>query len=100
VRWDSDARWDSAFSPSHARQLACGFSIVGMDERVPQTQQTARWDLVRPRRGRIAAGVCVGVACRLDVSPTLVRVVFLVSLLLPGPQILAYLALWVLMPNE
>jgi len=36
----------------------------------------------------------------LDVSPTLVRVVFLVSLLLPGPQILAYLALWILMPNE
>lgn len=71
-----------------------------MAERLPETQQTARRELVRPRRGRVVAGVCVGVAHRLDVGPTLVRVVFLLSLLLPGPQILAYVALWILMPSE
>jgi phage shock protein PspC (stress-responsive transcriptional regulator) len=60
----------------------------------------ARQGLVRPRRGRMIAGVAAGIARRFDVSPTLVRVLFLLSLLLPGPQILAYLALWILMPNE
>ena len=56
--------------------------------------------LVRPRRERILAGVCAGLARRLAVHPALVRLVFLLSLLLPGPQLLAYLALWILMPRE
>ena len=30
----------------------------------------------------------------------LVRVGFIVSCLLPGPQILAYIALWILMPKD
>ena len=55
--------------------------------------------LVRPRRGRIVAGVCAAVARRFDVSPTLVRVLFVLSMLLPGPQILAYLVLWIVVPS-
>ena len=71
-----------------------------MAERLPLRQRMAGQDLVRPTRGRLIAGVCVGVAQRFDVSPTLVRVLFLLSLLLPGPQVLAYIALWILMPSE
>jgi phage shock protein PspC (stress-responsive transcriptional regulator) len=56
--------------------------------------------LVRPRKGRMIAGVCAGLADRFGVSRTLVRVVFVVSLLLPGPQILAYAVLWVLIPSD
>ena len=56
--------------------------------------------LVRPRRGKIVAGVCAAVARRFDVSPTLVRLLFLLSMLLPGPQILAYLVLWIVVPSE
>ena len=56
--------------------------------------------LVRPRRGKLIAGVCAAVAQRFDLSPTLVRVVFLLSMLLPGPQILAYLVLWIVVPSE
>ena len=56
--------------------------------------------LARPRRGRIVAGVCAGLARRFDVSPTLVRVLFVLSLFLPGPQILLYLALWIILPAE
>ncbi|AKH84439.1 phage-shock protein [Streptomyces sp. CNQ-509] len=55
---------------------------------------------MRPRDGRMIAGVCAGLARRFDTTPTTVRVVFLVSCLLPGPQFLLYLALWVLMPSE
>ncbi|MFD1720736.1 PspC domain-containing protein [Amnibacterium endophyticum] len=57
-------------------------------------------DLIRPRRGRIIAGVCAGLALRFSTSATLIRVVFLLSMLLPGPQILIYLALWVIMPKQ
>lgn len=56
--------------------------------------------LVRPRNGRMIAGVCAGLAHRFGISPGMIRVIFLLSCLLPGPQFLVYLALWVLMPGE
>ena len=56
--------------------------------------------LVRPRDGRLIAGVCAGLGRRFGWSPTAVRLVFLLSCLLPGPQILLYLALWLLIPSE
>ena len=55
--------------------------------------------LARPRSGRLIAGVCAGLARRFGVSKTLVRVLFVLSCILPGPQILLYLALWVIMPE-
>jgi len=56
--------------------------------------------LIRPIQGRLLAGVCAGLALRFGVSPLLVRVLFLASLLLPGPQVVLYLALWILIPTE
>jgi phage shock protein PspC (stress-responsive transcriptional regulator) len=56
--------------------------------------------LVRPRRGRLLAGVCAGVARRFGVKPWQVRLLFLVSCVLPGPQVLLYVALWILIPAE
>jgi phage shock protein PspC (stress-responsive transcriptional regulator) len=56
--------------------------------------------LVRPSRGRLLGGVCAALAQRFGVSPTMVRVLFVLSMLLPGPQILAYLVLWIVVPSE
>jgi len=56
--------------------------------------------LVRPREGRVIAGVCAGLARRFNLSPALVRVLFVLSVFLPGPQVVIYLALWILMPSE
>ena len=56
--------------------------------------------LSRPRNGRVVAGVCAAIADRFGISPFLVRVVFLVSMLLPGPQILIYVAGWILIPDQ
>lgn len=56
--------------------------------------------LVRPRHGRMIAGVCAGLAERFGTSATTMRVVALLSCLLPGPQFVAYLVLWVIMPSE
>jgi phage shock protein PspC (stress-responsive transcriptional regulator) len=57
-------------------------------------------ELARPRRGRIVAGVCAALARRFDVSPTVMRLLFVLSCLLPGPQILLYVALWIILPSE
>jgi phage shock protein PspC (stress-responsive transcriptional regulator) len=56
--------------------------------------------LVRPRRGRIIAGVCAALARRFDIKPWQVRLIFVLSCLLPGPQFLLYVALWIILPSE
>ena len=56
--------------------------------------------LVRPREGRWIAGVCAGIADRFGLSRTLVRLAFVVSVVLPGPQVVVYILLWILIPNE
>lgn len=59
-----------------------------------------RPSLSRPRRGRMVAGVCAGIARRYGMSAGTVRLLFLLSCLLPGPQVIAYVVLWVLMPRD
>ena len=57
--------------------------------------------LVRPRHGRVVAGVCAGLAVRLGMGPWLTRLLFLlVNLLIPGSFLIVYVVLWVLMPAE
>ena len=56
--------------------------------------------LARPRDDRWIAGVCSGLARRFGVSSGVMRLIFVVSCLLPGPQFLIYLILWALLPNE
>ncbi len=56
--------------------------------------------LVRPTHDRVIAGVCSGIARRFGLSPNVVRLIFVLSMLLPGPQILIYLAGWILIPSE
>jgi len=56
--------------------------------------------LMRPRQGRIIGGVCAGLADRFGLRPWTVRLIFLLSCLLPGPQFIAYLAMWIIIPGE
>lgn len=56
--------------------------------------------LVRPRNDRWIGGVCSGLARRFGTTPTIMRLIFLASCLLPGPQFLIYIALWIVLPNE
>ncbi|MGH3326464.1 MAG: PspC domain-containing protein [Streptomycetales bacterium] len=56
--------------------------------------------LIRPRDGGIIAGVCAGLARRFGWRPWTVRWLFIVSCLLPGPQVLLYVVLWIVMPRE
>jgi phage shock protein PspC (stress-responsive transcriptional regulator) len=45
-------------------------------------------------------GVCAGIADYFGWDRTAVRLLAVASLFLPGPQVLAYLVLWVLVPDE
>lgn len=54
---------------------------------------------VRSINDRKVAGVCAGVADYFDMDPTIVRVVWLVATLIPGPNILAYIILWIAVPE-
>jgi phage shock protein PspC (stress-responsive transcriptional regulator) len=56
--------------------------------------------LARPRDDRWFGGVCSGLARRFGLSSGMVRLIFVVSCLLPGPQFLIYIILWILLPNE
>lgn len=57
-------------------------------------------EFVRPRAGRRIGGVCAAIADRNGWSRTTVRLVAVLSVLLPGPQVFAYLIAWVVMPAE
>lgn len=56
--------------------------------------------LTRSRSNRVIAGVCAGLAERVGWKPRTMRILFVVSCLLPGPQFLLYLLLWIVMPRD
>ena len=55
--------------------------------------------LQRPHNGRVIAGVCAGLANRFGWNANVVRLLFLLSCLLPGPQFVAYIVMWIVIPN-
>jgi phage shock protein C len=57
--------------------------------------------LVRPRNGRMIAGVCAAFAEYFGLDVTLVRVIWaVVSVITGGAGVLAYLVAWVIIPGE
>ena len=56
--------------------------------------------LTRPAHGNVIAGVCAGLGERFGVPANVVRLLFVLSCLLPGPQFIIYIALWVIMPRR
>jgi phage shock protein PspC (stress-responsive transcriptional regulator) len=57
--------------------------------------------LYRSKKGQMVAGVCAGLAEYFNVDPTLVRLVWaVVSVFTVGLGVAAYLAAWVILPEE
>jgi phage shock protein PspC (stress-responsive transcriptional regulator) len=46
------------------------------------------------------AGVAAGLADRFGMERRIMRLIFVLSLILPGPQILIYIVLWVIIPED
>jgi phage shock protein PspC (stress-responsive transcriptional regulator) len=60
----------------------------------------ANYPLRRDTRNKMIGGVCAGIARRYGLSLTALRVAFVLSCVLPGPQFIAYLLLWVIIPAD
>ncbi|MCA0145954.1 PspC domain-containing protein [Blastococcus sp. LR1] len=54
--------------------------------------------LYRDTRHKVLGGVCSGLAHRFGLSTSALRLAFVISCVLPGPQIVAYVLLWMLIP--
>lgn len=64
------------------------------------TPITTRKRLTRSTQDKWIAGVCGGLAQYLGWSPAVVRLLFVLSCLLPGPQFVLYIILWVVIPKH
>nr|WP_042180608.1 PspC domain-containing protein [Kibdelosporangium sp. MJ126-NF4] len=56
--------------------------------------------VTRSRHNKVIAGVCAGLAEKVGWKPKTMRLVFLLSCLLPGPQFVLYIVLWAMMPQR
>ncbi len=56
--------------------------------------------LRRDSRNKVIGGVCAGIARRYGLSVNGLRLAFVLSCVLPGPQFIAYLLLWLLIPED
>jgi phage shock protein C len=71
--------------------------ITDMDENIGSGGKRR---LLRPREGRLAAGVCVGLANYLGVDVNLVRLGFGIFTVFWGLGALIYALAWLVLPEE
>jgi phage shock protein PspC (stress-responsive transcriptional regulator) len=57
-------------------------------------------ELLRPRSGRVIAGVCVAIANRFDMSVAIIRALMVIGVLLFGLSVWLYVILWLLIPLD
>ncbi|MGY1806720.1 PspC domain-containing protein [Blastococcus sp. SYSU D00669] len=56
--------------------------------------------LARDTQNKVLGGVCAGIARRYGLSTTALRLAFVLSCILPGPQFIAYVVLWIVLPPD
>lgn len=61
---------------------------------------TQERSLKRSLSERVIAGVCGGIAAYLKIDPVVVRLVFVLLVLLGGGGLLAYIILWIVLPED
>jgi phage shock protein PspC (stress-responsive transcriptional regulator) len=70
--------------------------IVGMSENYSGGGRR----LLRPKEGRMVAGVCAGIAAYFSVDVYLIRLLFGVFTVFYGLGVLLYLIAWAILPEE
>ena len=56
--------------------------------------------LYRSRKDCMIAGICGGIAEYFDIDPTLVRIIAVLTILLNGIGLIAYIIAWILIPQN
>lgn len=89
------SRCGKQLDPSSRFCTACGAATA-----------TAEWpprptgQMVRPRNGRMIGGVCAAFALHYGWDLNLVRIITALLIVLTGVGALAYIAAWVIIPEE
>ena len=76
---------------------ACRDKVGGKDD---LGEEPIVAELSRPIDNRILGGVCAGLARRFGWNVAIVRLLTVLSIFIPGPQVLAYIVLWIVIPGE
>jgi phage shock protein C len=74
---------------------SCGAKQPEAAASAPPPAYYAPKRFVRSTNDRKVAGVCAGVADYFDMDPTLVRILWALATMIPGPNVLAYIIIWV-----
>jgi len=66
------------------------------------TKQTKQKKLYRSKTNKVFAGICAGIANYFDMDTTLVRVIWLLTVIFSGifPGVLAYIIMIFVIPQE
>src|SRR5437763_12143353 len=86
--------------PTPSGEVPVSAFRCGCDDQTVSASQHGSRRLTRPVTGRLVGGVAVGLAEHLRVPVLAVRVVFIVLTVFGGAGILAYGALWFLVPQS
>ena len=89
----------SKFCYSCGTKLAADARGAGAPPPPPAAVYAPPKKLVRSTNDRKLGGVCAGLADYFDIDTTLVRVLWLLATLIPGPNILVYIVLWIVLPQ-
>ncbi|HXY24974.1 MAG TPA: PspC domain-containing protein [Candidatus Acidoferrum sp.] len=95
--------------PNCQKDIAAGSKFCySCGARQPETAASAappppaypgRKRLVRSTNDRKIAGVCAGLADYFDLDATLIRILWLVAVLCAGTGLVAYIILWIVLPE-
>lgn len=84
-----------------AEALKCRFCGSAVDGGIGRAKHAFTEPWVRPRQGRMIAGVCAGLADQFGISVTLVRLAFVLGVVFSGGiALLVYLGFWMAMTDE
>jgi phage shock protein C len=51
-------------------------------------------------KDKMVAGVCAGLANYVNIDPTIMRILFVLIAFAGGASVLAYIIMWIIMPEE
>jgi phage shock protein C len=78
---------------------SCGAKQSETPASAPPPAYAAPKKFVRSTNDRKVAGVCAGVADYFDMDPTLIRILWALATLIPGPNVIAYIVIWIAAPE-
>ncbi len=56
--------------------------------------------LRKSKKDKVIAGVCAGLAHYLNIDPVILRIIWILLVICFGVGIIAYLVMWIIMPNS